>query len=157
MIKVIICDRICKTIAHFSNSCLLNIYNLLSQVYPLAKFQLHKPIALEVTALQSSNNRKINLYSKYGENKLQVPTKMVVTYQRIEVWSYNFHHRVRLEQGNQLLGRSFLYSPFFTAYKGGMREEKSITYDRFDVAQTNAYNFRILGSTATKQRFSNSF
>ena len=58
------------------------------------------PIALEVTALQSSNNRKNNLYSKYRENKLQVPTKTVLTYQNFEVRSYNFHHRVRHEQGN---------------------------------------------------------
>ena len=63
------------------------------------------PIALEVTALQSSNNRKIDLYSKYRENKLQAPTKTVVADQRIEVRSYNFHHRVCREQGNQLLGR----------------------------------------------------
>ena len=75
----------------FSISCILNIYNLLSQVYPLAKFQPHTPITLGVTALQSSNNRKINLYSKYRENKLQAPTKRIVTYQRIEVRSYNFH------------------------------------------------------------------
>ena len=44
----------------FSNSCLVNIYNLPSQVYPLEKFQPHMPIALGVTALQSSNNRKID-------------------------------------------------------------------------------------------------
>ena len=121
------------TITHFSNSCLLNIYNLLSQVYPLAKLQTHMPITLGVTALQSSNNRKIDLYSKYRENKLQAPTKMFVTYQRIEVRSYDFHHLVRHEQGNQLFGRFFLYSPFFTAYKGGICEEKSIAYDCFDV------------------------
>ena len=72
---------------HFSNSCLLNIYNLLSQVYPLAKFQLHMLLTLGVTALQSSNNRKIDLYSRYRENKLQALTKTVVTYQRIEVLS----------------------------------------------------------------------
>ena len=47
----------------FLNSCLLNIYNLRSQVYPLAKFQLHMPITLGVTALQSCNNRKIDLYT----------------------------------------------------------------------------------------------
>ena len=102
-------------------------------MYPLAKFQPHMPIALGVTVLQSSNNRKIDLYSKYRENKLQAPTKTVVTYQRIEVRSYKFHHRVRHEQGNQLLGRFFLYSPFFTAYRGRVHEEKSIVYDRFDV------------------------
>ena len=69
----------------FVEFCLLNIYNLLSQVYPLAKFQLHLPITLGVTALQSSNNRKINLYSKYRENTLQARTKTIVTYQWIEV------------------------------------------------------------------------
>ena len=76
------------------------MYNLHSQVYPLAKFQPHMPITLGVTALQSGNNRKIDLYSKYGENILQAPTKTVVTYQQIEVRSYNFHHHVRHEQGN---------------------------------------------------------
>ena len=70
-----------------SNSCLLNIYNLCIQVYPLANFQLHMPITLGVTALQSHNNRKIDLYSKHRENKLQVLTKTVVTYQWIEVRS----------------------------------------------------------------------
>ena len=117
------------TIAHFPNSCLLNIYNLLSQVYPLEKFQPHMPITLGVTALQSSNNRKIDLYRKYRENKIQAPTKTVV----IEVQSYNFYHRVRHEQGNQLLGKFFLYSPFITAYKSKIRLEKLIVYDRFDV------------------------
>ena len=86
-----------------------------------------------VTALQSSNNRKIDLYSKYREYKLQALTKTVVTYQRVKVRGYNFHHRVRHEQGDQLLGKFSLYSPFFTAYKGEILEEKSITYDRFDI------------------------
>ena len=54
-------------------------------MYPLAKFQLHLLITLGVTALQSSNNRKIDLYSKYRENKLQALTKTAVTYQRVEV------------------------------------------------------------------------
>ena len=49
------------TIVHFSSSCLLNTYILLSQVYPLAMFQPHMPITVGVTALQSSNNRKIDL------------------------------------------------------------------------------------------------
>ena len=66
---------------------LLNIYNLCSQLYPLEKFQLHMPNTLGVTTLQSSNNRKIDLYSKYRENKLQALTKTVVTYQQIEVQS----------------------------------------------------------------------
>ena len=99
-------------------------------MYPLAKFQPHMP---GVTALQSSNNRKIDLYSKYRENKLQAFTKMVVTSQRIEVRSYNFHRRVCHEQGNQLLGKFFHYSPFFTVYKGKRSKEKSIAYNHFNV------------------------
>ena len=58
-----------NTIAYFSNSCLLNIYNLFSQVYSLATFQPHMSIPFGVTVLQSSNNTKIDLYSKYWENK----------------------------------------------------------------------------------------
>ena len=61
--------------AHFSNSLLLNIYNLLSQVYALAKFYPCMPTTFGVTALQSSNNRKIDLYSKYWENTLHALTK----------------------------------------------------------------------------------
>ena len=71
----------------FFEFLLLNIYNLHSQVCLLAKFQPHMPITFGVTALQSSNNRKIDLYSKYRENKLQALTKMVVTYKRIDVLS----------------------------------------------------------------------
>ena len=59
-------------IMHFLNSCLLNIYNLLSQMYG------------KVTALQSSNNRKIDLYSKH---KLQALTKTVVTYEQNDTLS----------------------------------------------------------------------
>ena len=50
-------------------------------------FQFHMPIDLGGAALQSSNNRKIDLYSKYSENKLHALTKTVVTYQRIAVRS----------------------------------------------------------------------
>jgi len=39
-------------------------------MYVLVKFQLHILKAFEVTALQSNSNRKIDLYSKHGENKL---------------------------------------------------------------------------------------
>ena len=37
------------------------------------------------------------------------------------------------EQGNRLLGKFFLYSSFFIAFKGKIHEEKLITYDHFDV------------------------
>jgi len=95
-------------------------------VYLLAKFQLHILITYGVTALQSSNNRIIDLYSKYWRNKLQEFTKMVVTYKQIEVRSYNFHHCAHHEQGNLLLGKSFLYSSFFAAFKDEIYKEKSI-------------------------------
>jgi len=49
----------------FSNSCYLNIHNLLSHVYLLAKFQLPMPITLGITTLHNSD-RKIDLYSKYS-------------------------------------------------------------------------------------------
>ena len=48
-------------------SHLLNINNLLSHVYSLAKFKPHMPITFGVTALQSSNDRKIDLYNKDWE------------------------------------------------------------------------------------------
>ena len=66
--------------AHFTNSLLLNIFTLLSQVNALAKFQPCMSATFEITPLQNSNNRKIDLYSKYWENKLQLLTKMAVTY-----------------------------------------------------------------------------
>jgi len=77
-----------NTIMHFSISCVLNVYNLHSQVYSLARLQLHIPITLGVTALWSSSNRKINLYSRYWENKLQALTKTMVTYEQKDVLSY---------------------------------------------------------------------
>ena len=68
-------------------------------------------VDLGVTALQSSNNRKIDLYSKYRENKLHALTKTVLTYQWIMVRSSTFHHRVRHELGNQLLVSLFFTRP----------------------------------------------
>ena len=44
-------------------------------MFVLAKFQPHILKAIEVKALQSSVNRKINVCSKYRENKLQVHIK----------------------------------------------------------------------------------
>ena len=40
-------------------------------MYLLAKYQLRILKAIEVTALQSNSNRKIDLYSKHKENKLR--------------------------------------------------------------------------------------
>ena len=50
-------------------------------MYLLAKFQLHILKAFEVITLQSSSNRKINLYSEHWENKLQASTKTDQTYE----------------------------------------------------------------------------
>ena len=63
-------------------------------MYSLARFQLRMPITLGVTARRSSSNRKINLYARYWENKLQALTKMMITYEQKDVLSYNLHHRV---------------------------------------------------------------
>jgi len=49
-------------------------------MYTLAKFQPGMPKSFKATALQSSNNRKIDLCSKYRKNKLQVLTKTAVVY-----------------------------------------------------------------------------
>ena len=54
-------------------------------MYVLAKFHLHILKAFEVIALQSNSNRKINLYSKHRENKLQALLKTDVTYKWSEV------------------------------------------------------------------------
>ena len=52
-----------------------NNYTLLSQMYALAKFQPYMPITFQVMALQSSNSKMIDLYSKNWENKLHTLTK----------------------------------------------------------------------------------
>ena len=60
-------------------------------MYVLEKSQFCILKAFEVTALQSSSNRKIDLYSKYRENKLQVLPKLTngVTY-RLEICTIVF-------------------------------------------------------------------
>ena len=59
-----------------------------------------------VTALQSSNNRKIDLYSKY-----KALTKTVVSYQQIEVRSYNFTIVFAMNRGiNYWVSFSFTHS-----------------------------------------------
>ena len=103
-------------------------------MYLLAKFQLHIPtIHWGVIALQSSNNKTVELYSECRGNKLQTLAKMVATCKQIEVQSFNFRHCTRHEQGNRLLGKFFSYSSFFTTFKGKIHEEKSITYNLFNM------------------------
>ena len=86
-------------------------------MYVFAKFQLRILKALEVTALKSSSNRKINLYSKHRVNKLQVLPKMDVTYEWSEVGTQILHHHVRHELRNGLLGKLFLLLPCITTKK----------------------------------------
>ena len=76
----------------------------------LAKFQLRTLKAFEVTALQSSSNRKIDLYSKHRENKLQALPKMDVTYEWSEVGTRILHHHICHELRNGLLDKLFLLS-----------------------------------------------
>ena len=57
----------------------------------------------------SSNNRKINLYRKHREIKLQALTKMVATYLCKDIQSYNMQYHVCHGEGNSLLGRFLLY------------------------------------------------
>ena len=66
---------------HFSRSTLLHYFNLHTQVNNvLAKCQLHILRDFQVTVLQIGSSKKIDLYSKYRENKLQVLAKTYVTY-----------------------------------------------------------------------------
>jgi len=48
---------------------LLNIHVLHTQMYTVANFQLHMPNTFQVTALQSTNTRKIDLYSQLALQK----------------------------------------------------------------------------------------
>ena len=95
-------------------------------MYVLAKFQLHILKAFEVIALQSNSNRKIDLYSKHRENKLQVLAKTDVTYKWSEVETQILHHHVRHEPRNGLLGKLFLLLSC-------IHEETSIANDRFNI------------------------
>ena len=102
-------------------------------MYLLAKFQLRTLKAIEVTALQSNSNRKIDLYSKHRENKLQALPKMDVTYKWSEVVTRILHHHVRHELRNGLLGKLFLLLSCITTNKVELHEETSIVNDRFNV------------------------
>ena len=86
-------------------------------MYVLAKFQLHILKAIEVTALKNSSNRKIDLYNKHWENKLQVLPKTDVTYKWSEVQTRILHHHVCYKLNNGLLGKLFLLLTFITTNK----------------------------------------
>jgi len=58
------------------------VYNLLTQVYPLIKIQLHIPIAFGITALHSIATAEKLVCTANIETSAY---KTVVTYQQIEV------------------------------------------------------------------------
>jgi len=102
-------------------------------MHVMAKFQLHILKAFEVTALQSSSNRKINLYSKYKENKLQALPKTDVTYEWSEVQTQILYHHVCHEMRNGLLGKLFLLLPYITTNKVEIHKETLIVNNRFNI------------------------
>ena len=102
-------------------------------MYLLAEFQLRILKAIEVTALQSNSNRKIDLYSKHRENKLQAFPKTDVTYKWSVVRTRILHHRVRHELRNGPLGKLFLLLSCITTNKVEIHEETLIPNDRFNV------------------------
>jgi len=71
----------------------------------LAKFQPDMPIT-SVKALKSGSNKKIHLYRKHWENKLQVRTKMDVTYEWNVTQSCKLHHCACYKQEHLLQGKS---------------------------------------------------
>ena len=99
----------------------------------LSKFQLRILKTYEVTALQSSSNRKIDLYSKHRENKLQALTKTDVTYEWSAAQTRNLHQCIRHEMWNGLLGKLFPLLFVITTNKVKIDEERSIASNRFDV------------------------
>ena len=102
-------------------------------MYLLVKFQLRILKAFQVAALQSSSNRKIDLYSKYRENKLQALIKMDVTYEWSEAQTRNLLHRVCHELRNGLLGKLFPLLLCITTKEVEMHEETLIASNRFDI------------------------
>ena len=123
-------------------------------MYLLVKFQPHIPQAFEITALQSSSsNRKINLYSKYRETKLQALTKINVTYEWSKAQTWDLHHRACHELKYGLLGKLFPLLLCITTNKVKIYEETLIASNYFDVKWTNGHNLQFLLCTAIKQRF----
>ena len=93
----------------------------------LAKFQLHVLNTFEVTALQS---RKINLYRKYRENKLQALTETDVTYEWSDAQTRNLHHRFCHEMENRLLGKLLLLLPCISPNKFEIHKEIIIDHEQ---------------------------
>jgi len=121
-------------------------------MYMLAKFQLRILKAFEVTALQSSSNRKIDLYSKHRENKPKVLPKMDVTYEWSKVGTQILHYHLYHELRNGLLGKLFFLLPCITTKSKSMKKHQSRTTALTSREQTTItyHNLQFLGCTATK-------
>ena len=104
-------------------------------MYVLAKFQLRFLKAFEVTALQSSSNRKIELYSKYRENKLQALTNINLLMYRL-MFTVNYKEWI--------YSNLFLLLPFITTNKVEIHEETSIANNRLDVTWINSHTLQFL-------------
>ena len=108
------------------------------------------------TALQSSSNRKIDLYSKYRENKQQALPKTDVTYEWSEIWTQILHQCVCHELRNELLGKLFLLLlllSFITTKKVKIHEEILIMNNHFDVTRTTAITYNSFGALQSNKDF----
>ena len=123
-------------------------------LYASAMFRLHMPNNFGVTALQSSNTRKIDLYSKHYEVKLQAHIKTLVTFDWNDVQTWNLYHCVCYELRNGLFGKLFLLQPFFYCK---LRWNLWRKIDCVNVTWTNSHNSSFHWLSATWQRFLNSF
>ena len=130
----------------FSNSILFHFYNVHTQVYLLTKFQLRILKVLEVTALQSSSNRNIDLYSVHREKKLQALTKTDVLYEWSKAQTQNLHQCTYHELKNELLGKLFLLLFFITTNKVEIHKETLIANNCFDFTWETAITYNFLGA-----------
>ena len=118
-------------------------------MYVLAKFQLCILKAFEVTAPQSSSNRKIDLFNKYLGNRLLALTKTNVTYKCSDALTQKFHHRVHHDLRNKLLGKLFLLLLFVITNKVEIHEETSIVSNHFDIMCLAAITYNSFGALHT--------
>ena len=97
-------------------------------MYLLEKFQLHILISYGFKALQRSNNRTIDLYNEYRENKFQALTKPVVTYKHIEIGSCDFAFVLAMNKGmDYWVSDSFTHLPSLHLKAKFMKKNRSCT------------------------------
>ena len=123
------------------NSAFFNFhfYNLHTQMYVLAKFQLCILKAFEVIALQSSSNRKIDLYIKWREKNY-----------RCLLSGCNLQMKWCTDSKFTIMFSVNL--PCITTNK----VETLIANNHFDITWMNGHILQFLWCTVIKQRFSSS-